>query len=270
MENLTAPAVPGNDIVTNAEFVAETELTEKQPSVLGTVFRSIFIEGPKDFIGGIFGFFRRYFRHYGESFRFFKRPSLKVAPFEKNDFKENAMQSFELALIFTAALIFMIKQSWIPVNNDLQEKYGNDIFQLFFELIIFVIFALAYFAQILLSVLAGRLLRFLFSVPVTRRESDVLFCYLNNAFFSIAALLAFVFRCGMQYDQIQGTSTESGIMTFCFLTSFCLVTWWSVNFARLNRLSVVRKLFFYIFSILLFTLLYGLGTSAICLFIIGA
>lgn len=270
MENLTAPAVPENELLTNAEFVAEIAQTEKQPSVLGVVFRSIFIEGPKDFIGGIFGFFRRYFRHYGESFRFFQRPSLKVAPFDKKDFKENAMQSFELALIFTAALIFMIKQSWIPVNNDLQEKYGNDIFQLFFELIIFVIFALAYFTQILLSVVAGRVLRFLFSVPVTKRESDVLFCYLNNAFFSIAALLAFVFRCGMQYDQIQGTSKENGIMAFCFLTSFCLVTWWSVNFARLNQLSVVRKLFFFVFSILLFTLLYGLGTSAICLFIIGA
>lgn len=270
LENSTVPAFVEESGETNSSFVANTEHTEKKASVLGAVFRSIFVEGPKDFFGGITGFFRRYFRHYGESFKFFRRPSLKVAPFDKKDFKENAMQSFELALIFTAALIFMIKQSWIPVDADLQEKYGNDIFQFFFELIIFVIFALAYFTQILLSVLAGRLLRVLFSVPVTRSESDVLFCYLNNSFFSITALLAFIFRCGMQYEQIKGTSTESGIMAFCLLLAFGLVSWWSVNFARLNQLSVIRKLLFYFFSISLFSLLFGLGMSAICLFIIGA
>lgn len=270
MEELTVSTFAEDLQTTNAGFIATGLEAEKQPPVLSAVFRSIFVEGPKGFFASIFGFFRRYFRHYKEAFKFFRRPSLKVAPFNKKDFRENSQHSFEIALLFTATLIFMIKQNWIPVNKELQEQYGNDIFQMFFELMIFLIFAVAYFVQILLSVLAGRLLRVLFKVPVTRNESDVLFCYLNNSFFSIAALMAFVFRCGTQYEQIEGSSTESGIMALSVLLSFCLVTWWSMNFARLNQLSVFRKIGFYVFAISLFTVLYGIGMSAICLFVIGA
>lgn len=252
---------------TNAE---ENAPVQQPSSVLKAVSRAILVEGPKDFFGSFFAFFRRYFCHYRDAFRFFSRPSVKVAPFNSKDIRENSQHAFEVALLFTAALIFMIKQNWIPVNKELQEQYGNDFVQMFFELVIFFIFAAAYFVQLLLSVLAGRLVRLLFQVPVTRNESDVLFCYLNNAFFSLSAFMAFCFRCSMQFDQISGTSTETGIYGFSFLLSFCLVALWSFNFARLNHLSVVRRLFFFVFAILLFTVLYGLGMSAICLFVIGS
>jgi hypothetical protein len=253
----------------NIELLAEPTKEEKT-SVLGYVFKSIFVEVPKNFFSGIGDFFKRYYRHYVETFTFFNRPSLKVAPFSKKDFKENTQHSFEIALIFTAVLFFLIKQDVIPADKELQAHYGNDIMQMFMEFMVFVIFALAYSVLIVLSVLSGRLVRSVFKVPVTRTESDILFAFLNNSFFSVAALLAFLFRCTMQYEQIEGTETESGVTGFCILLSFVLTVWWSVRFARLNHLSVVKKLIFYVVSITWFTILFGLGMAAICMFILGA
>lgn len=254
---------------TNVEFLSN-QATEDRPKVLSHVFRSIFVEIPRDFISGIWNFVKRYFKHYIESFKYFNKPSLKVPPFDKKDFKENTQHSFEIALIFTAILIFLIKQGAIPVNEHLQEQYGNDLMQMFFELVIFVVFAIAYFALILVSVITGRLFRFLFRVPVTRGEGDILFAYLNNSFFSISALLAFIFRCSFQFEQIEGTSTVNAIFGFCILLSFSLSTWWSIKFAQLNRISIIRRIIFHIISIAWFTILFGIGMGAICFFIIGA
>lgn len=257
-------------IDTNIEFLTEQQSTKENISVLGHVFRSIFVEIPKDFFLGIWNFFRRYFTHYNESFRFFNKPSLKVPPFDKKDFKENTQHSFEIALIFTALLIFLIKQDAIPVNKHLQEQYGNDLVQMFFELVIFLIFAVAYTVLIVFSVLSGRFIRSAFKVPVSRGESDILFAYLNNSFFSISALMAFFFRCSMQYDQIEGTETESTITGLCLVLSFLLVTWWSFKFARLNKMPILKRLVFHIISIAWFTIVFGIGMSSICFFIIGA
>lgn len=253
----------------NIEFLAQHSKEEKT-SVLGHVFKSIFVETPKDFFAGIGNFFKRYFKHYVESFKFFNKPSLKVHPFDNKDFRENTQHSFEIALIFTAVLLFFIKQNWIPVDKELQQQYGNDIMQMFMELAIFLIFALAYSFLIVFSVLSGRLIRTVFKVSVTRSESDILFAYLNNSFFSVSALLAFFLRCSMQYEQIKDTPAENSIMGFCLVLSFMLSTWWSIKFARLNQLSTMKRLIFHIVSIAWFTVLFGLGMSAICLFIIGS
>jgi hypothetical protein len=269
IENTTASLVIDGEIDTNVEFLAE-EKKEQSISVLGHVFKSIFVEIPKDFILSIWGFFKRYFVHYIESFKFFNKPSLKVPPFDKKDFKENTQHSFEIALIITAILLFLIKQDAIPVNKDLQEKYGNDLIQMFFEFFIFIIFAAAYAVLIVVSVLSGRLMRALFKIPVTRGESDILFAYLNNSFFSISALLAFFFRCSMQYDQIEGTGRENGLIVFCVFITLLLTIWWSFKFARFNKLPIIKRLLFHIISIAWFTTVFGIGMSAICLFIIGS
>ena len=138
------------------------------------------------------------------------------------------------------------------------------------EFAIFLIFAVAYCVQIVVSVLSGRLLRSVFKVPVTRSESDILFAYLNNSFFSISALLAFLFRCSVQYDQIEGTGTETSIIIFCVFLSFLFVVWWSVKFAKLNHLSIVRRLIFHVVSIAWFTIVFGAGMSAVCFFVMGS
>lgn len=254
---------------TNLEFLTEQSKEEKV-SVLGHVFKSIFVEIPKDFFLGIWNFFKRYFKHYAESFKFFNKPSLKVPPFDKKDFKENTQHSFEIALIVTAILIFLIKQNAIPVNKELQEQYGNDLIQMFMEFAIFLIFAVAYTVLIVVSVLSGRFIRSVFKVPVTRSESDILFAYLNNSFFSVAALLAFLFRCSVQYDQIEGTGTETSITVFCVFIGLVLTIWWSIKFAKLNQLSIVKKLIFYMVSITWFTIVFGVGMSAVCFFVMGS
>lgn len=254
----------------NDQVVAHAKERGRDISVLGAVFRAIFVEGPKKFFGGIFHFFRRYFRHYGDSIKFLNWPSLKVAPFNDKDFKESSMLSFEVALLFSAALIFMIKQDWIPVHKELQDHYNNDLMEIYYQLVIFIIFAVAYFGQILLTVLTGRLLRVMFKIPVTRTESDILFAYLNNTFFSLSALMAFLIRCSMQYEEIKNAEgTINGITMFCLLLTFGLITWWSVNFARLNKLSIWRRLFFYLFSIALYTLMLGICMGAVIFFILG-
>lgn len=254
---------------TNFEFLTEKSKDEKVP-VLSHVFKSIFVEIPKDFFLGIWNFFRRYSRHYAESFKFFNKPSLKVPPFDKKDFKENTQHSFEIALIVTAALIFLIKQNVIPVNKELQEQYGNDLIQMFMEFAIFLIFAVAYTVLIVVSVLSGRFIRSVFKVAVTRSESDILFAYLNNSFFSVSALLAFLFRCSIQYDQIEGTGTETSIIVFCVFISLLLTIWWAIKFAKLNHLSIVKKLIFYTVSITWFTIVFGVGMSAVCFFVMGS
>lgn len=164
----------------------------------------------------------------------------------------------------------MMKQRWIPVDTAMMVTYENDITQMIMEFLIFLMLAGAYFVQLLLSVLAGRLLRVVFQVGVTRKESDILFCFLNNSFFSLAALMAFFLRMGVQYEQIENTPTENGIYAICIMISFCLVSVWSFRFAKLNGLSTVKIGLFYLFAIVLFTLLYGIGMSAICAFLLGS
>lgn len=269
MKTETPELIVERGLENNIDLFIEIPKEEKLP-VLTYVFKSIFVEVPRNFFLGIGDFFKRYYRHYVEAFSFLNKPSLKVPPFSKKDFKENTKHSFEIALIFTAVLFFLIKQDIIPADKELQAHYGNDVMQMFMEFMVFLIFALAYSALIVLSVLSGRLIRSVFKVPVTRTESDILFAYLNNSFFSIGAMLAFLFRCTMQYEQIEGTETESGITGFCIILSFALTMWWSVKFARLNGLSIVNKVIFYLVSITLFTTLFGLGMAAICMFILGA
>lgn len=263
-------AVQEQAVESATQTLVAAEIFTETPPVLTTVFRSIFVDGPKDFFGGIGKFFKRYFVHYKTVAKFFYRPSLKATPFDKKDYQESSQLSFEIVLLLFAAILFMIKQAWIPVNKELLSTYENDITQMLMEFLIFLMLAAAFFVQLLLSVLAGRLLRLLFRVPITRKDSDILFCFLNNSFFSLAALLAFTLRLGVQYDQIENTPTENGIYLLCFFISFCLISVWSFRFAKLNGLSNIKIGLFYLFAILLFTFLYGIGMSAICAFLLGS
>ncbi|HEY0067944.1 MAG TPA: hypothetical protein VGB46_11295, partial [Flavisolibacter sp.] len=137
-------------IDTNEEYIA-AENVRKQPAVLTSVFRSIFVETPKDFFGGIFGFFARYIRHFIDGFKYFWKPSLKVPPFENKDFKEDCQRTFELVILVTAALIFLIKMDWIPAHEQMAAAYGNDIAQMAVEAYIFLVFGVSYLLLVLLT-----------------------------------------------------------------------------------------------------------------------
>lgn len=253
-------------IDTNIEYV-HAKNAEKRTPVVSSVFKSVFVEIPKDFFWSIAGFFLRYFRHYWETVKYIHKPSLEVPPFDKKDFKENAQHSFEIALLASAFLIFMIKQGWIPVQRDLQEVYGNDFGQMFIQFFIFIIFAIAYFVLILLSVGLGRLLRLIFKFPISREETDILFAYFNNSLFSIAVILAFIFRCGGHAKEIEDTPYEYLMLGVAYAVSIYVIWRWTSGFARLNNLPN-RKLFNAII-IPLFSILYGTAVFMICAFVSG-
>jgi len=136
------PVVETAAIDTNEEYIVAHNAV-KQPPVLTSVFRYIFVETPKDFFAGIIGFFARYIRHFIQGFKYFWSPSLKVAPFDTKDFKEDSQRTFELSLIVTAFLIFMIKAEWIPANEVLKDFYDQDITEMVMNFWIFLLFGTA-------------------------------------------------------------------------------------------------------------------------------
>jgi len=255
MNNETA--LPGTTAIdTNAEYILP-EVEQKQPPVFKSVARAIVVETVKDFFGSIAGFFLRYIRHFGQCLTYFFIPSLKKKPFSQLDFKANAQHTFELLIIALALIIFMEKLEWIPqTTSDLMELYGNDLIQKFMEVYFFILFALLYLASAAISIFSGRLLRNLFKAQVSRDESDILFNYLNNSFFSIAAAVAFVLRC----MAATATHEEEGIalvITSIFLPTVAIGTLvWSFRFAQLHKMGAAKGIGFGLVSFLLYTTLF--------------
>lgn len=263
-ETTAAPAIE-----TNEEYIA-AENTKKQPAVLSSVFYSIFIETPRDFFGGIFGFFARYIRHFVDGFKYFWKPSLHVPPFEDKDFREDCKRTFEFALIITGALIFMVKMDWIPADTELQGYYGNDIMQMIMELMIFSIFALCYSGFMLISVLMGRLLRLLFRIPASRRETDILFTYLNNSLFSIGVIVSFMFRCGLQFDQVEGDEVfATNVAAIYFLLYAPAIILWSIRFVKFQPLRGIRRILFILIASVFFSYFFTATSQLITFFILG-
>jgi hypothetical protein len=228
------------------------------------------VETPKDFFGGIISFFGRYGRHFLSGFKYFWTPSLKVAPFENKDFKEDSQRTFELALIVTAFLIFMIKMDWVPVNEDLKNVYSNDIFQMFMEFMIFLIFGMAYLFLVFFSVMIGRMFRFFFRFSTTRNETDILFSYLNNSLFSITVIIAFMFRCGIQWEQVKSDDFFIYNVLFLYLVLFIpVLAIWSVRFSNMNGVKGFRRMIFVPVSTLFFSLFFSIASQQITFFIMG-
>lgn len=245
--------------------------TTEQPAVLLSVFKSIFVETPKDFFGGIKNFFLRYARHFFYCFTYIFQPTLRNRRLSKLDWKENCQQSFEWALIASVFIIFLIKMNWIPVSDkDLQQTYGNDLAGMLMELMIFIIFGIAYCVLCVFSILAGRLLRAVFSIPVSRREGDILFTYLNNTIFTFSVALAFFFRLGTTGETLeaQGVTASGMWLTFVFLF-FILLLIWSIRFVQLNLVSTIKKIIFLLLIPVLFSMLYGFAGFQISSFLLG-
>ena len=268
MQNETVDVIPAIAAVNADETIAAN--TGKQPAVLWSIFYSIFIETPKDFFEGILGFFGRYFKHFIHSFKYFWNPSLKVAPFDTKDYKEDAQRTFELALIVTAFLIFMIKQDIIPVDKQLQENYGNDLMQMVYEFVIFLAFGIAYLVSILGAVIFGRLFKLLFSIRMTGKEVDVLSSYLNNSVFSITVIIAFIFRCDMQFAEVANDQGfHQNVFALYFLMLLSVIAVWSYRFAKLNGLTGFRRFLFPVISSLFFSLFFSYVSYTVTIFILG-
>lgn len=259
---------------TNYEYINQKGIHD-QPPIITSVFRSIFVEIPKEFYFGIKNFFKRFTDLFKDGFKYLKYPSLKVDPFATKDYKENCQHTFEYVLIVVALLIFLIKLDWIYGQDVLKAAYNNDISQAIMQFMIFVIFAVSYFVLIVLSVLLGRIFRLIFKMPVTRHESDILFTYLNNILFIITASIAFIIRCIVPVVNVQDEKGDAyeevtyGFLAFFIFTFGILIYRWAARLALLNNVKSSVRLPFQMAVTVITAALLGFSSTAITFFIWG-
>lgn len=269
MPELDIPVKTTASIDTNAEYILPGQ-AKKQPPVLKSVARSIVIETIKDFFGSIIGFFLRYVRHFVRCFQYFISPSLKKKPFNALDFKENSQHAFEFVIIVLAILIFMIKVGWIPPSDQsLKEVYSDDLKSKGMDLFLFLVFALAYLVMSAISIFIGRFFRRIFKINTTLDESDILHVYLNNAFFSIAAIITLILRSIASTEVYETDSIVQVIMMIVFPSIMIPLLVWCGRFASLHGLKVGKGILFYLLSFFLFSLTYGISITLVCAFAIG-
>jgi len=254
----------------NAEYISAKGVHD-QPPIITSVFKSIFVETPKDFFASIKNFFLRFVNLFKDGFKYLKYPSLKIDPFATKDYKENCQYTFEYVLLVIALLIFLIKLDWIFGEEELLKVYNNDISQAIMQFMIFVIFAVAYFILIIVTVLIGRLFRVVFKLPVTRHESDILFTYLNNIIFLITSSLAFFLRCIVPFRNVEGQENTVAVV---MLSSYALIYGimiyrWSKRFSLLNNLSRGKSTSFQVSVTLIATALFAFCSMMFTSFIWG-
>ena len=261
---------PTPQLDTNAEYISVKGVHD-QPPIITSVFKSIFVETPKDFFISIRNFFRRFVNLFKDGFKYLKYPSLKIDPFATKDYKENCQYTFEFALIATALLIFLIKMNWIFGEENIKAVYNNDISQALMQFFIFICFAVYYCVLVVVSVLAGRLFRIIFKLPVTRQECDILFTYLNNVLFLITSLLAFMLRCMVPFRNIQGEEGTAGAVVILVYTIIfgIMIFRWGGRFALLNNLKPSVKLRFQVTVTIVTTLFFAFCSFALTTFIWG-
>ena len=266
--NLNLP-IANAEIDTNAEYISTKGIYD-QPPIITSVFKSIFVEIPKEFYYGVKNFFLRYINLFKDGFKYLKYPSLKLEPFSHKDYKENCQQTFEFALIVIGLIIFLIKMDWISGQDTLKAVYNNDVSQAFIQFFIFVVFAVSYFVLVVLSVLVGRLFRVIFKLNMTRHESDILFAYLNNTLFLIACSISLVLRCFLSYEMvIDNDPLEYGLIIFYVLGFGILIFRWAMRFSLLNNINKGKRTPFQILATIIFATFLGISCTAITFFIFG-
>ena len=265
---ITGGYVNAGELDTNAEYISAKGVHD-QPPIITSVFRSIFVEIPKEFYFGIKNFFLRYINLFKDGIKYLKYPSLKIDPFATKDYKENCQHTFEFALIVTALLIFLIKLDWIYGDEKLAAVYNNDISQALMQFFIFLCFAVSYFIMLVSAVFVGRVFRKVFKMPVTRQESDILFAYLNNILFVITASVAFVLRCIVPTINIEGSDTVPLILFAFYVIAFGIMIFrWAARLVLLNNVRS-SKITFQVVVTIVMVILFAFCSTMINLFIWG-
>lgn len=269
METNNETIISTPQLDTNAEYISVKGIHD-QPPIITSVFRSIFVETPKDFFLSIKTFFLRFTNLFKDGFKYLKYPSLKIDPFATKDYKENCQYTFEFALLVIALLIFLIKMDWIYGDAKLAAVYNNDIWQAFIQTFIFLCFAVSYFILVVFAVLTGRLFRIIFKIPITRQECDILFTYLNNILFIITATLAFFNRCIVPYVNVEGDENIPIIILIIYSVVFGIMIFlWAGRLALLNNLKHSKRLTFQITVTISTALIFGFCSAMITYFIWG-
>lgn len=250
---------PTAAVDTNEEYIIPQNAV-KEPPVLKTVFKAIIVDTIKDFFGSIIGFFLLYIKHFLNAFIYFWSPSLRKRPFDKLDYKEYCKRSFELALLVLFAVIFLVKLNWIPPTDAKMLNWlNNDLSQMGIQFMMFVFFAIIYLVLVVFSIFSGRLWRSILKIKITKKESDILFIYLNNAFFSIAAVIGLVVRCMISMQTTDAESIGQGLIVIFLPLCLVLTIIWSIRFALLNKLGFLKGLLFFLFSTIFYSVGFALG-----------
>ncbi len=259
---------PVASVDTNEEYI-QPQNAIREPAVLSTVFKAVIVDTVKDFFGSIFGFFYRYIRHFLRSFLYFWNPCLRKKPFDKLDYKENCQHSFELALLVLFMIIFAVKLEWIPeTSKENLDILNNDLTQMSLQFMWFIIFAIAYFVMAIICVVSGRFLRSLLKIKITKRESDILFLYLNNAFFSISAIIALIIRSITSLETTDQETLMNGLLTIITPLVFLFILLWALRFSIVNKLGFLKSTVFFGFSLISYTILFTLGCYITVVFLI--
>ena len=259
---------PVASVDTNEEYI-QPQNAIREPAVLSTVFKAVIVDTVKDFFGSIFGFFYRYIRHFLRSFLYFWNPCLRKKPFDKLVYKENCQHSFELALLVLFMIIFAVKLEWIPeTSKENLDILNNDLTQMSLQFMWFIIFAIAYFVMAIICVVSGRFLRSLLKIKITKRESDILFLYLNNAFFSISAIIALIIRSITSLETTDQETLMNGLLTIITPLVFLFILLWALRFSIVNKLGFLKSTVFFGFSLISYTILFTLGCYITVVFLI--
>lgn len=253
----------------NAEYISVKGIHD-QPPIITSVFRSIFVDTPKDFFLSVKNFFLRFLNLFKDGFKYLKYPSLRLDPFATKNYKENCQYTFEFALLVIALLIFLIKLDWIYGDAKLAAFYNNDLGQAFIQFFIFLCFAVSYFILVVFAVLTGRLFRLIFKIPITRQECDILFTYLNNILFIITGTLAFFNRCIVPYVNVEGNESLPIIIMGIYSVIFGVMIFrWAGRVALLNNLQPSKRFAFQISVTISTALIFGFCSATITYFIWG-
>lgn len=261
-------AASTNTVDTNEEYIIPQNAA-KEPPVLGAVFKAVIVETVKDFFGSIIGFFLRYIKHFLRSFLYFWTPTLRKGPFDKLDYKENCQHSFELALLVLFWIIFAIKVNWIPqTSEDNLQLLSDDRWQMLFQFVWFLIFAASYFFMAIVSMITGRLFRAVLKINISKRESDILFIYLNNAFFSITSIIALCVRAITSLEMSDSDTIGQGLALIFLPTCFILILLWTIRFALMHKLGFLKGFIFFLLSSFIFTFLFAMGGAVTSIFFV--
>jgi len=226
----------------------ETVAARPVRKILPAIFLEVFIGFFKDMILATFGLLKKYFELLQFYTLFLLKPKIDNYSLHREKGLRYSKYTFELILIATAVVIFLIKVNVIKSSSDeLTELYNNDLAQWGMELVIFLVYTGWYFLVLILLILLGRLLRIIFRPAESAGVTDILFIHLNNIYFILAAAWSFYMRFsysdrGMDlYDYshfvIEMTNSFGVVLLIAILVFF-------IRFAMVNKLTVGKTIIY--------------------------
>jgi hypothetical protein len=228
--------------------------------ILLQIFNKVFIGFFAEIGTGVFHFFKRYLVLISDCLKFLWKPNAEEHTRANEKTLENAKETFEFILIITAITLFLIRQDIIESTAELKELYGNDIGQITIEFLYFLMYALAFFTVLIILVLLGRLLRQLFKPVESRHVTDKIFINLNNIFFLLTTIYAFVKKCdphsrSAALGETDNTQWVEQFFIYYGLPLTCVVFLFFIRLVTINKVTVWRVLTYCIITPTLTTMI---------------